>query len=122
MGMLEAVMKFLRTELKFAKEVVLISDNANCYHHKALVFSIPLLNQLSKDGPKIVKFIHPETQDGKGSCDSHAAQAGRWVDVHFICHRKDGTLSYNFVCTPKELATALCSDGGIKNSCKLAGW
>lgn len=117
---LEAVMKFVETELPFAEEIVLVSDNANCYHAKELIFSICLLNQRSKYGPKVVIFIHPDTQDGKGPCDSHAAVAGRWVDIHFICKRKDGTLTYNFACTPKEVATALCSDGGVKNSGKFA--
>lgn len=118
LSMVESLLKFVQTELKFVKEIVLVSDNAQCYHSKEMIFSICILNQLSKDGPKIVTYVHPDTQDGKGPCDSHAASATRWVDVHFLCSRKDGTLTYNQACTPKEVATALSSDGGMKNAGK----
>lgn len=115
----------VKVELPWVKNIIIVSDNANCYHSKNMLFPICLLNQLSMRseprGPLIVKYIHPETQDGKGPCDSHAAVAGNHVDLHFICTQKDGTLSYNEACTPKQLANALCSNGRVKNSGKFDG-
>lgn len=125
LSMMEAMMKMIKVELPWVENIIIVSDNANCYHSKNMLFPICLLNQLSMRseprGPLIVKYIHPETQDGKGPCDSHAAVAGNHVDRHFICTRKDGTLSYNEACTPKQLANALCSNGGVKNSGKFGG-
>ncbi|CAJ1967739.1 unnamed protein product [Cylindrotheca closterium] len=115
LSMLEAMMKMVNVQFGFVKRIVLASDNANCYHSKDLIFPICFINQLSSS-PRIVKYIHPETQDGKGSCDSHAAVAGTHVDRHYICTRKDDTLTKNEACTPTELANALCTNGGIKNS------
>ncbi|CAJ1957692.1 unnamed protein product [Cylindrotheca closterium] len=115
LSMLEAMMKIVTVQFHFVKRIILASDNANCYHSKELIFPICFLNQLSS-GPKIIKYIHPETQDGKGSCDSHAAVAGTHVDWRYICTQKDDTLTKNEACTPTELANALCTNGGIKNS------
>ena len=119
MAMLDAMLKMIQVELPFVEEAIIVSDNANCYQSREMIFSICLLNQLrlqtNQGGPLVVKYIHPETQDGKGSCDSHAAVAGRHVDTHFICARKDGTLTSNDACTPTEVAKALCINGGVKN-------
>ena len=124
LSMLEAMLKMVRVELPFVENIILVSDNANCYHSKNMLFPICFLNQLTlqtkEKKPLIVKYLHPETQDGKGACDSHAAVAGTHVDRHFICTRKDGTLTYNEACTPRQLANALCSNGGVKNSGKMA--
>ena len=118
LAMLEAMLKMVEVELSTLKNIILVSDNANCYHSKDLILPICILNQRSK-GPLIVKFIHPETQDGKAACDSHAGTAGTLVDRHFICTRQDGALTYNDACTPTQLAHALCSNGGVKNSGKI---
>lgn len=123
LAMLDAMLKMIEVELPDVEEVILVSDNANCYQSREMVFSVCLFNQVrlqaKTGGPMIVKYMHPETQDGKGSCDSHAAVAGKHVDRHFICARKDGTLTSNQACTPREVANALCTNGGVKNSGKL---
>jgi hypothetical protein len=113
-AMLEAMMQMVHEDLPWIQNLIIVSDNAHCYHHKAVTLGIPLLNKCSK-GPKITKFIHPETQDGKGACDSHSAQATRWVDDHHLESRETAT-QYNTACTADEIAEALCVNGGIKNS------
>ncbi|CAJ1966336.1 unnamed protein product, partial [Cylindrotheca closterium] len=112
LSMLEAMMKIVTVQFHFVERIILASDNANCYHSKELIFPICFLNQLSSS-PKIIKYIHPDSQDGKGLCDSHAAVAGTHVDRHYIRTQKDDTLTKNEACTPTELANALCTNGRI---------
>lgn len=119
LSMLEAMLRMVDTELPWIHQLCLLSDNAICYHGKEVIFSIAFLNNFTRNA-KIVKYLHSETQDGKAAADSHAAVAGRHVDTHFIKTRKYGTVSYNQACTPKEVATALCCNGGVQNSGKFA--
>jgi hypothetical protein len=110
----EAHMKKVSDELPFLKYAILKSDNAGCYHKKELLFGIPLLNAASK-GVKIRRIIHSETQDGKtGVCDGYGATAGRHCK-RALKRRREAT-EYNKICTPKELAQALASNGGLRNS------
>jgi hypothetical protein len=76
--------------------------------------AIPLLNAESK-GVKIHRIIHSETQDGKtGVCDGYGATAGRHCKR--ALKRRSEQTEYNKICTPKELAQALASNGGLRNS------
>jgi hypothetical protein len=72
------------------------------------------LNAESK-GVKIWRVIHSETQDGKtGVCDGYGATAGRHCKR--ALKRRGEATEYNKICTPKELAQALASNGGLRNS------
>jgi hypothetical protein len=110
----EALMKKVDDELPFLKYGIVKTDNATCYHKKELLLAIPLLNAQSK-GVKIGRIIHSETQDGKtGVCDGHGATAGRHCKR--ALKRRGEQTEYNKICTPKELAQALASNGGLRNS------
>jgi hypothetical protein len=111
---LEALMNKVSAELPFLKYATLKSDNAGCYHKKELLLGIPLLNVQSK-GIKISRIVHSETQDGKtGVCDGYGATAGRHCKRALT--RRGEQTEYNKICTPKELAQALASNGGLRNS------
>jgi hypothetical protein len=110
----EALMKKVSDELPFLKYIVIKSDNAGCYHKKELLLAIPLLNAESTE-VKIRRIIHSETQDGKtGVCDGYGATAGRHCKR--ALKRRGEQTEYNKICTPKELAQALASNGGLRNS------
>jgi hypothetical protein len=107
-------MKKVSTELSFLEHGIIKADNAGCYHKKELLLSIPLLNAQSK-GIKIRRIVHSETQDGKtGVCDGYGATAGRHCKRALT--RRGEQTEYNKICTPKELAQALASNGGLRNS------
>jgi hypothetical protein len=113
LGDLEALMKLISKELPFLKKGWLKSDNANCYHNKYLILSIPVLNAMSKMF-QIERLFHTEVQDGKGPCDSHGAIAHQRVK-RFILKRSDKT-ELKTVCTPSQLAEAIGHNNGLKNS------
>ena len=56
----------------------IISDNAGCYHKTELLLGIPFLNARSKSF-QIGRFLHTETQDGKGVVDALFAVSGAKV-------------------------------------------
>lgn len=70
--MLEAFLTQLSVELPHIRTVALQSDNAGCYQVKELLLLIAILN--TSNQIRIVRFIHTETQDGKGLIDAHFAK------------------------------------------------
>jgi hypothetical protein len=117
LSMLEAAMTKISDEIPQLKLLHVASDNASNYHRKELVLSIPILSAMS-NGVKIQRIIHSETQDGKGGCDSHCAIAKRHVRQNYLLSR-DETTEYKKVDTPRQLAAAIASNGGIQNNGKL---
>lgn len=116
LSFLEATMMKISDEIPHLKWLHLVSDNASNYHKKQFILGIPVLNALSSS-VQIESIIHTETQDGKGSCDSHGA-VGKWhVWWCFLLSRETMT-EYKKVDTPKELAKALAFNGGIQNNGK----
>jgi hypothetical protein len=113
LSFLEAAMRMISDELPHLERLHLSSDNASNYHRKELTLSIPVLNAMSI-GVKIDMIVHTETQDGKGGCDSHGAIAKRRVRQYLLS--RDETTEYKKVDTPKQLAEALASNGGIQNN------
>ena len=85
-AMVECMLHQIAKELPHIKKVTLQSDNAGCYRAKDLALALPIVSQ---NAPKIVRFVHTETQDGKGLIDAHFAQGtrhvlqafGRWLGV-----------------------------------------
>ena len=111
---METMLQKFDSELDMIQQIILFSDNAACYHSKELLFFIPVLNALQKR-VSIAKFVHAETQDGKGNCDAHGAVAERHVDFNFIRTREESTEN-KFCATSKTLATAISCKGGIQNN------
>ena len=67
-AMIEAMIVQIGAEVKDITEVWFQSDNAACYHVKDMLFSISLMNLKHK--LQITRFVHTETQDGKGLTDA----------------------------------------------------
>ena len=61
-----------------------------------------------KTGVFISRYIHTETQDGKGLIDAHFAKGTAHVDAYL--------LEGNDAATPFQVAKALMENGGIQNS------
>jgi len=72
-GMVEAALEFFHSELPDLESVILQSDNAACYQNNELLFLLQLIN--SRSSVSIERYIHTETQDGKGLIDAHFARA-----------------------------------------------
>ena len=117
LSMLEAAMTKISDEIPQLKLLHMASDNASNYHRKELMLSIPILNAMS-NGVKIQQIVHSETQDGKGGCDSHCAIAKCHIHQNYLLSR-DETTEYKKVDTPRQLAAAIASNGGIQNNGKL---
>jgi hypothetical protein len=116
LALMEAAMTKISSEIPHLKYLVIVSDNASNYHRKELVLSIPILSAMS-NGLLIRRLMHTETQDGKGGCDSHAAIAKRHVRQRYLLSREE-TTEYKKVDTPRQLAEAIASNGGIQNNGK----
>ena len=71
-SMLEAFLTQLKEELPHIKTVTLQTDNAGCYQSKELLLLLAILNGCNKI--KVTRYIHTETQDGKGLIDAHFAK------------------------------------------------
>jgi hypothetical protein len=113
---LEALLVKVKHEIPQIRDIILCSDNAACYHKKAMLLFIPILNaQLTT--LKVSRVIHTETQDGKGACDSHGAISHRHVKKNFLLCRDEKT-EQKGVCTPFALAAAIACKGGVKNNGK----
>ena len=110
-AMIEAMIVQIGAEVKDITEVWLQSDNAACYHVKHMLFSISLMNMKHK--VQITRFIHTETQDGKGLVDAHFAR-GTWHIKRFVKTKKDNHIKK--IVAPQEVARALGWNGGINNS------
>ena len=77
-SMIEAFLYQIHEELSFLEEITLQSDNAECYEPKDLLLAIALISALSPI--KVTRFIHTETQDGKGDIGAHFA----WSIAHLV--------------------------------------
>lgn len=105
-ALLEAAVWQVKRAFPFFERITLQSDNAKCYHAKMLLLMIPLLSfQL---GIHIAKYIHTETQDGKGLIDAHFAKGSQHVDA-FIGEGHDAA-------TPDQVFEGLASNRGLDNS------
>ena len=105
--MLEAFLKQLNVELPHIRTVTLQSDNAGCYQAKELLLLIAILNTSSQI--RIVRFIHTETQDGKGLIDAHFAKG----TAHLMKFMKTSQQNrIRTIATAKGLAAALAWGGG----------
>jgi hypothetical protein len=83
--------------------VILQSDNAKCYQGGSLVLG--LWNIIKERGITIPRFIHTETQDGKGSIDAQFA-----IVMRHITASVDSGMDCS---TAKELLEVFKSRGGF---------
>jgi hypothetical protein len=115
-SMVEAALCQIKKELPFIEEVIIQSDNAGCYQSKQLILAMLLISGVAarRSGIRVERFIHTETQDGKGDIDAHFARA----TAHLINFMKTSFSNrIRAIATPKGLAAALAWRGGIKHSC-----
>ena len=75
----EAVLIAIILAFLFLREVILISDNAGCYHKTELVLSIPLL-VATIPTLQVSWILHTETQDEKGVTDTCFDVSGAQVN------------------------------------------
>lgn len=87
------------------------SDNAPCYTGPHLLVALMLIN--TRSPVKTARFIHTETQDGKGLVDAHFATAMAHV-LRFM--RTSQRNRIRAIATPRGLAAALAWNGGVTNS------
>jgi hypothetical protein len=106
LGLLEAAIYHLKNLIPDVKTLAIQSDNAKCYHSKLMLAFIPILS--ASCGVHISKYIHTETQDGKGLIDAHFARGSNHVDF-FIQEGQDAA-------TPRQVYESLISNGGLSNS------
>ena len=112
-SMLDAALQQIHYNLPFISEVILQSDNANCYQNTSLICSISLLNaSYQHRNLKIIKYIHTETQDGKTVLDAHFARCMRFLSHFMRTWYKNKVTKIN---TPNGLGYALAWKGGIPN-------
>ena len=112
-SMLDAALQQIKINLPFITELILQSDNANCYQNNFIVCSIGLLNAChEKRGLRVIQFVHTETQDGKTVLDAHFATCMRFLTHFMRTWYKNRVTKIN---TPKGLGYALAWKGGIPN-------
>jgi len=112
-SLLDAALQQIKLNLPFITELILQSDNANCYQNNFIVCSIGLLNACYEArGLKIIQFIHTETQDGKTVLDAHFATCMRFLTHFMRTWYKNRVTTIN---TPNGLGYALAWKGGIPN-------
>jgi len=82
-SLLEAALVWIRKNLPFIKNVVLLSDNAKCYQSNELRSLIAMLNR--KSAVKVIRYLFSETQDGKSTFARHSISKHwcRWLQFHF---------------------------------------
>ncbi|KNC87637.1 hypothetical protein SARC_00267 [Sphaeroforma arctica JP610] len=110
-SMVEAYLYAIKERLPRMTATILASDDAGCYKSKELLLYLVLLNLTCSI--QIVRFIHTETQDGKGLLDAHFARGGGHVN-NFMKSSKRNRIKK--IATPKDLAAALAWKGGIQNA------
>ena len=71
-SIMETCLLQLHEELPQIKQVILQSDNVGCYQSSELLVLFGILNGVLLI--KVARFIHTETQDGKGLIDAHFAR------------------------------------------------
>ena len=110
-SMIEAFLYQIHEELSFLEEITLQSDNAGCYQSNDLLLAIALISALSPI--KVTRFIHTETQDGKGDIDAHFARSiAHLVSFMHTSHSN----KIKRIVTAKGLTAALAWGGGLQNS------
>ena len=110
---MDAALQQIKLNLPFITELILQSDNANCYQNNFIVCAIALLNASHEArGLKIIQFIHTETQDGKTVLDAHFATCMRFLTHFMRTWYKNRITTIN---TPNGLGYALAWKGGIPN-------
>ena len=112
-SMIDAALQQIKVNLPFLTELILQSDNANCYQNNFLVCAIALLNACHQSrGLRIIQFVHTETQDGKTVLDAHFATCMRFLTHFMRTWYKNRVTKIN---TAKGLGYALAWKGGIPN-------
>lgn len=104
-SMIEAILMRIKRDLPQVKRIVIQSDNASAYQNTLLPLLFPYLSVVH--GILVSRFIHTETQDGKGVLDAHFARSMQvlrsWV-------RED-----NNCITPTQAVVGLKNNGGLPN-------
>ena len=111
LSMIEAAIEAIHHRFPFIKSISLQSDNAACYQSNDLMILLGFLN--TRLPIPIERFIHTETQDGKGLIDAHFARGTAHVQQYM---RNSSPNRVRSIATPRGLARALAWNGGIQNS------
>ena len=113
LGLLEAALTSITTELPFVEEIILQSDNAKSYQNHFLTIGIHLLNIQFRNRIFVCQYVHTETQGGKTIVDSHFGNCRRKLDM-YMKEKKSNIVTR--ISSPKGLAMALAYKGGLKIS------
>lgn len=106
-SVLEAVLLKLKKLKPEVDTITIQSDNAKCYQCPEILIYVWLLAK--HHGFKVqAKFIHTETQDGKGVIDGHSAI--------FMMHVLRLVAAGENAITPAQLVSLMRANGGISNS------
>ena len=86
-GILEDVLKRVKSENSAIQEAFLRSDNAGCYHSSQTIASVHEISR--KSGIFILRWDFSDPQSGKGVCDRVSAWIKRkvrlYVDENKMC-------------------------------------
>lgn len=110
-SMIEAAIHAIKKHLPFLKTVTIVSDNATCYHGKALLVLISIMN--NSFPIKVRRMIKFGTQDGKTGLDGHFGTASRKIK-DFL--RNSSVNTTTAIRSPDALAWALQYKGGLRYS------
>jgi hypothetical protein len=106
LAIIDAVLERLKVIRPDVTTLNFQSDNAKCYQGN---FFIEVLICICKNrNYRLKSYVHSETQDGKCSIDGHFA-----VGMRVVNNRVNEGFNAS---TPEELAQALISNGGIRNT------
>lgn len=100
---MENVLQILKKEHPKLQNVYYRQDNAGCYHSALTVLSCKVLRQ--RTGLNLSQLDFCDPQGGKGPCDRKSAQ----IKYHINTYINEG----HSVTTPKEMKSAIESNGGI---------
>ncbi len=106
-SILELVARKTVIELPNVKKIIIRSDNARNYNNKLIPVIAPFI--FLHYGIRLERFVHSETQDGKGPSDVHFATALRYVDKYIESLKRD-------VVTPKDLCDAINHGYGLRGT------
>ena len=112
LSLLEAAQLLILKSFPFLSHLILLSDNAVCYHVKEFIIGIGILNCCC-GGVPISRYIHTETQDGKSALDGHFGLAQFHIN-YFM--RMTEMNKFKKIATSVSLADALSWRNGMKNS------
>ena len=76
-SILECALLQIINDVPFVSEVIIQSDNADCYRNTFILLAISLLNIRFSQKMHIREFTHTETQDGRIILDSNFSRAMR---------------------------------------------